>query len=83
MVGRLFQNLNVTFSFRSQYIHSRCIYSIHSRPAIVNQDFNAFKSTIIIKDMHECMHIQSLKHNIKEMSFAKCSNSEVGNEPLT
>ena len=53
MVGRLFQNSNVIFSFRLQYIHSRCIYSIHSRPAIVIQDFNAFKSTIII---HACMY---------------------------
>ena len=56
MVGRLFQNSNVIFSFRLQYIHSR--------PAIVIQDFNAFKSTIIIQDIHACMHIQSLKHNI-------------------
>ena len=62
MVGRLFQNSNVIFSFKLQYIHSRCIYSIHSRPAIVIQDFNAFKSTIIIQDIMHAYTVIKTQH---------------------
>ncbi len=49
MVGRLFQNSNVTFSFRSQYIHSRCIqYSFktcnfHSRFLCIQDAEYSFK----------------------------------------
>ena len=52
MVGRLFQNSNVTFhSDYNTFIQDAYIQYSHSRPAIVIQDFNAFKSTIIIHDM--------------------------------
>ena len=40
MVGRLFQNSNVTFSFRLQTFIQDA-YSIHSRPAIFIQAFNS------------------------------------------
>ena len=58
MVGRLFQNSNVTFSFRSQYIHSRCAIFIQDVQFSLKsiQDYS-FK----IQDFDGCINMHNFR----------------------